>query len=164
MYFTTLRPGIRMAPCSNNGKTCALNVPAEGIMINKKPEDITPTGNPTLTKSEIFNLRRTIMSAEGSLKGWMSMGISMISFGFGIHEILMSLPSEVVKRDPAVISLFLISMGTIIIVYGAADYWLTIRWLHQDYGAHFNKVLMLFSLIMAIFGVIAFFRIVARII
>jgi uncharacterized membrane protein YidH (DUF202 family) len=133
-------------------------------MAKEKTKDINPKDNRALSTSEIFAMRRTVMAAESSLKSWASMGISLISFGFGIYEIIMSLSSEGLKRDPSWYVLFMIVMGTIALVYGAADYWLNMRWLNQNYGVHLNKVPLAFGLLMAIFGVAVFLRILARII
>ncbi len=132
-------------------------------MVKEKPNDINPTGSHSLSTNEIFAMHRTIMSVESSLKSWASMGISLISFGFGIYQIIESLSSEGLRGDPFWFVLFMIGMGTIALVYGAADYWLTMRWLNRDYGVHLNKVPLAFGLLMAIFGAAVILRIVARI-
>ena len=150
-----------MVICSKHGKIYAIAVPAEGIMVDQEPEDKSPISRPALIRRDLLAAKRTAFSAEGSFKGWIRTGLSMISFGFTIYNYLKTLSLEALgKNDPFEVGLFLIGVGTISILFGAAEYWETVHELHQDYGVPIRKVPLLFGLLIACFGIILFYRVV----
>lgn len=129
-------------------------------MVDPEPKDISPKSPPALIRRDILAAHRTAMAAEGSFKAWIRTGLSMIGFGFTIYNFLMSLPSEGLgKGDQVEVGLFLIGIGTISILFGAVEYWETVRELHEDYGVRIRKVPMLFGLLIAGLGIVLFFRI-----
>ena len=131
-----------------------------GIMAELEPKDASPTSHPELIIRDILAIKRTAIAAEGSFKGWMRTGLSLIGFGFTIYEFLLSLPAqELSKRDPVEVGLFMIGMGTVAILFGATEYWETMRELHQDYGLQIKKAPLLFGLLIAGFGIALFLRI-----
>ena len=135
-------------------------MPNEGIMVDPESRDTSPKSPPPLIRRDILAAHRTAMAAEGSFKAWIRTGLSMIGFGFTIYNFLMSLPLESLgKEDPVGVGLFMIGIGTISILFGAFEYWETMRGLHQDYGVKIRKVPLLFGLLIAGFGIVLFFRI-----
>ena len=66
------------------------------------------------------------------------------------------------KASPVEVGLFLIGMGTVSILFGAAEYWENMRELHEDYGIPIKKIPMLFGLLVAGFGAVLFFRIITH--
>ena len=143
-----------------HGKTYAIIVPNEGIMVDPESRDTSPKSPPPLIRRDILAAHRTAMAAEGSFKAWIRTGLSMIGFGFTIYNFLMSLPSEGLgKGDPVEVGLFLIGIGTISILFGAVEYWETVSELHEEYGVRVRKVPMLFGLLIAGLGIVLFFRI-----
>lgn len=132
-----------------------------GSMVDIEPDDTHPIDSrPALIRRDILAAKRTELSASNSLKGWIRTGLSLIGFGFTIYSFLISLPYQISKASPAEVGLFLIGMGTVSILFGAAEYWGTMRELHEDYGIPIKKIPMLFGLLVAAFGVVLFFRII----
>lgn len=130
-------------------------------MVDIEPDDTHPIDSrPALIRRDILAAKRTELSASNSLKGWIRTGLSLIGFGFTIYSFLISLPYQISKASPAEVGLFLIGMGTVSILFGAAEYRETMRELHEDYGIPMKKIPMLFGLLVAAFGVVLFFRII----
>ena len=70
---------------------------------------------------------RTLMAADRSLMAWVRTALSMISFGFTIYKILQGFAQSGTvlsgAAQPRVVGLFLIGLGTISVLMGAAEYW-----------------------------------------
>jgi putative membrane protein len=134
-----------------------------GNMVDIEPDDTNPIDSrPALIRRDILAAKRTELSASNSLKGWIRTGLSLIGFGFTIYSFLISLPNQFSKASPVEVGLFLIGMGTVSILFGAAEYWENMRELHEDYGIPIKKIPMLFGLLVAGFGAVLFFQIITH--
>jgi len=127
-----------------------------------EPKDTGLASRPSLSKRDFLAAGRTAMAAGRSFTGWTTTGTTIIAFGFTIYRYIMSLSEGLTRNDALGVGLFLIGIGTAVMLYGIADYWKTMRELHQDYGVQFRKTRLLFGLLVAGFGVFLFFTILIR--
>ena len=127
-----------------------------------EPKDTGTASRPSPSKRDFLAAGRTAMAAGRSFTGWTTTGTTIIAFGFTIYRYIMSLSEGLTRNDALGVGLFLIGIGTAVMLYGIADYWKTMRELHQDYGVQFRKTRLLFGLLMAGFGVFLFFTILIR--
>jgi uncharacterized membrane protein YidH (DUF202 family) len=115
---------------------------------------------PAISRLDILAAGRTAMAADRSFKNWTVTGITLIAFGFTIYQYILSLSKELTRNDALGIGLFLIGIGTVMIMYGAAEYWENMRELHQFYGVQLKKTNLLFGLAVVGFGIYLFFSII----
>ena len=132
----------------------------ESIRAKLKTKGKEPISRPAISRLDILAAGRTAMAADRSFKNWTVTGITLIAFGFTIYRYILSLSEELTRNDALGIGLFLIGLGTVMIMYGAAEYWENMRELHQFYGVQLKKTNLLFGLAVAGFGIYLFFGII----
>ena len=81
---------------------------------------------------------RTIMAADRSLMAWLRTGLSLIGFGFTIYKFLEYLQSQGTqltfrKAGPRDIGLFLLSLGTVSLIFAIFDYWRSLKKMSKEY-------------------------------
>lgn len=111
-------------------------------------------------------VKRTLMSIDQTLMSWLRTALSMITFGFTIYTVLQNfkdkgatLPNEYSPRN---VGLFLVGLGTIAMIMGAAEYWGSIKQLQQIERVRFLRPAFIISLCISAMGVMLFVGIVAR--
>jgi putative membrane protein len=108
---------------------------------------------------------RTIMAADRTLMAWIRTALSLLSFGFTIYKILQEVEKSVSlpqQESPRNIGVILAVAGTVAMVMGTIEYWLTLHELQQDHHFwHFRPALIM-ALLMCISGIILIFGILAR--
>ena len=80
-----------------------------------------------LTLSDRLSIRRTILSVDRTLLSWTRTAIAFIGFGFTIYKLFEEiakggLVEGVRPQTPRNLGLFLISIGTLCLVFMLADY------------------------------------------
>lgn len=131
-------------------------------MANLESKDTSPTGSPAPSRRDILAADRTAMAAGRSYAAWTGTALSLIGFGFTIYSFLISLQVKLFKFDPVEVGLFMIGIGTAMMLYGVSEYWKTMNELYRDYGVRFRKTALLFGLMTAGFGIALFFIIAIR--
>ena len=115
---------------------------------------------PELSRSDALAVRRTVMAAESSLRGWMGTGVTLIGFGFTIFEFLKTVRSgQLGENEPLEVGILLMGIGMFSIIFGSIEYWSTMRELHQEYGVRFVKVYLITALLFVGIGVVLILRI-----
>ncbi len=132
-----------------------------GVFMSMPPsQDESQTDYPELSRSDALAVRRTVMAAESSLRGWMGTGVTLIGFGFTIFEFLKSVRSgQLGENEPLEVGILLMSIGMFSIIFGSIEYWSTMRELHQEYGVRFVKVYLITALLFVAIGVVLILRI-----
>lgn len=74
-----------------------------------------------------FAVHRTVFAADRSLMAWVRTGLAIIGFGYTIYKIIESFGGETGPETAYKAGLFLISWGTLTIVFGCVEYWQAIR-------------------------------------
>ena len=99
---------------------------------------------------------RTVMAAERTLMAWIRTSLSMLSFGFTIYKILDALqeggtilPQE---NTPQNAGLFLAVAGTLAIVMGTIEYWMTLRQLQLLEHFRLGRPALLMALLICVSG------------
>lgn len=109
---------------------------------------------------------RTLMAADRTLMAWVRTALSMISFGFTIYKVLQGFTDAGVHLahpdTPRRVGLFLTGMGTVSMVLGAIEYWLTIKGLRDYQPASVWRPTFFIALIMALSGSFVFLSIIIR--
>jgi putative membrane protein len=81
---------------------------------------------------------RTIMAADRSLMAWLRTGLSLIGFGFTIYKFLEYVAAQGTQMTfreagPRDIGLFLLSLGTLSLVFAVIDYWKSLKKLSKEF-------------------------------
>jgi putative membrane protein len=81
---------------------------------------------------------RTIMAADRSLMAWLRTGLSLIGFGFTIFKFLEYVAAQGTqitfrKTGPRDIGLFLLSLGTLSLIFAIIDYWKSMKKMGKEY-------------------------------
>lgn len=97
-------------------------------------------------------LNRTLMAASRSLMAWVRTGLSMIGFGFTIYKFLSGEGPGLSPRDRASVGLFLIVLGNLSLLFGAIDYWQTVRVLRRTYHCTYRKYLLILAALLGRLG------------
>lgn len=104
--------------------------------------------------------RRTLMAIDRTLMAWLRTALSMISFGFTIYKILQSFQAEggaLPRADtPRNIGLFLIGLGSLAIVMGAVEYWVSMRELQHATHVRLLRASFIMALLIAALGIVLF--------
>jgi putative membrane protein len=104
--------------------------------------------------------RRTLMAIDRTLMAWLRTALSMISFGFTIYKILQTFQAEgmaLPRADtPRNIGMFLIGLGTLAIVLGAVEYWVSIRELQHETHVRLVRASFIMALLIAALGIVLF--------
>lgn len=129
------------------------------------------TGEVKMSANEMAQIRtelaakRTIMAADRTLMAWLRTSLSLISFGFTIYKVLQGVESAggllTKTHTPQSIGLFLTGMGTIAMIMGTFEYWMSIKELHQ-FNVRFKRSSILMALGMAVIGLLTFISIITR--
>lgn len=106
------------------------------------------------------------MAADRTLMAWIRTALSMISFGFTIYKVLQGFTDAGVHlahpNSPRVVGLFLTGMGTVSMVLGTIEYWLTISMLREYEVVSLRRPSFFIALIMACSGSFVFVSIIIR--
>ncbi len=109
--------------------------------------------------------KRSMMAADRTLMAWLRTSLSLISFGFTIYKVLQGIESAggmlPKTHTPESIGLFLTGMGTIAMVMGTIEYWISIKELHQ-FNVRFKRSTIVMAVVMATIGLVTFVSIVTR--
>ena len=109
--------------------------------------------------------KRSMMAADRTLMAWLRTSLSLISFGFTIYKVLQGIESTggmlPKTHTPESIGLFLTGMGTIAMVMGTVEYWISIKELHQ-FNVRFKRSTIVMAIVMAAIGLFTFISIVTR--
>ncbi|HEY2024516.1 YidH family protein [Paraburkholderia sp.] len=109
---------------------------------------------------------RTLMAADRTLMAWIRTALSMISFGFTIYKVLQGFTEAGVHlahpHSPRTVGLFLTGMGTVSMVMGTIEYWLTIVGLRQYQPVSIWRPTFFVALVMACSGSFVFLSIIIR--
>jgi len=110
---------------------------------------------------------RTRLAAERTLMAWIRTGFSMISFGFTLFKFFQYLnEGEGQKRPlhgPRNMGLFLIALGTLSIVLGAAEHRRVLKQLGEMSGERPWSLALTIAILVALLGILAFAGIFARV-
>lgn len=98
-------------------------------------------------------LDRTLMAASRSLMAWIRTGLSMIGFGFTIYKFLSSEGPGLAARDPVAVGLFLILLGNLSLVFGAIEYWQTVKDLRRKYHCTYRKYPLILAALLGGLGI-----------
>jgi putative membrane protein len=107
------------------------------------------------------------MAADRTLMAWIRTALSMLSFGFTIYKVLEGLLSDEKIRAtsaPVVAGLVLVGMGTVAMVLGTIEYWLTLNELNQQHRFSLSKPQLMMALLMSAAGIAMFVGIAAHVI
>ena len=109
-------------------------------------------------------IERTILASVNSIQAWIRTSLSMIGFGFTIYKFLQSLQNDGLSlmrpQTPRNVGLILIGLGTLSIVFGMLDYWLTHRGLQKKYGFRIKIYPIVLALLIVILGLLLFITII----
>ena len=100
---------------------------------------------------------RTRAAAERTLMSWIRTSLSMVSFGFGIDTFFRSLrrseglPPRPISSDSVVLGLFLVGLGTVILILGAVQQYLYLHNAREEMKPIETPGPMTFSLGVAVF-------------
>ncbi len=111
-------------------------------------------------------VHRTVMAADRSLMAWIRTALSMISFGFTIYKLLEgfqhgggALPHTETPRNAGLV---LVGLGTISMLLGSIEYWLTLRDLAHTMVVRLWRPAFVIALVMSVTGMLLFFSIILR--
>lgn len=113
-----------------------------------------------------FATRRTLMAADRTLLAWIRTALSMISFGFTIYRVLQEFEKAgALPRpgSPRHIGLFLVGLGTLSMLVGSIEYWLTLREVGRCAPVRLWRPSFAIALVLSIAGVLTFFGIFDRV-
>ena len=113
-----------------------------------------------------FATRRTLMAADRTLLAWIRTALSMISFGFTIYRVLQGFEKAGgLSRpgSPRDIGLFLVGLGTVSMLAGSIEYWLTLREMERSEPVRLWRPSFVIALVLSLAGVLTFFGIVHRV-
>jgi putative membrane protein len=109
---------------------------------------------------------RTLMASDRTLMAWIRTALSMISFGFTIYKVLEGFADAGVHlahpHSPRVVGLFLTGMGTVSMLLGTIEYWLSVVNLRTYQQVSLIRPTFIIALVMALSGAFAFISIVTR--
>ncbi|MEI8185851.1 MAG: DUF202 domain-containing protein [Chlorobiaceae bacterium] len=132
-------------------------------------EEIQMTPEELSMRRTELSIERTVMSASRTLMGWVRTALSLISFGFTIHKILQTAIANVEyglfkSQGPRRVVLILIGLGTVSVILGAADYFLTLRRLNELSSREYSPFNFSFCMGVAIglFGLFLFVTILTH--
>ncbi|MFO7597514.1 MAG: DUF202 domain-containing protein [Desulfocurvibacter africanus] len=83
--------------------------------------------DPSLSLGDRLSIRRTMLSTDRTLLSWTRTAISFIGFGFTIYKVFEAIVRQglvegVRPQTPRNLGLFLISIGTLCLMFMLADY------------------------------------------
>ncbi|KQY30277.1 hypothetical protein ASD38_13470 [Caulobacter sp. Root487D2Y] len=108
---------------------------------------------------------RTVLAADRTLMAWLRTSLSMLSFGFTIYKFLeTAAKAGALERpeSPRRVGLFLVSMGTVAMIVGLLDYWVTLKAIERTGPFRLGRSVLFMSLLMAVAGVVLFAAIIKR--
>jgi putative membrane protein len=108
---------------------------------------------------------RTVLAADRTLMAWLRTSLSMLSFGFTIYKFLeTAAKAGALERpeSPRRVGLFLVSMGTVAMIVGLLDYWVTLKAIERTGPFRLGRSVLFMSLLMAVAGVALFAAIIKR--
>jgi putative membrane protein len=99
-------------------------------------------------------LDRTLMAASRSLMAWVRTGLSMIGFGFTIYKFLSSEGPGLTARNPVTVGMFLMFLGNLSLLFGAIEYWQTVRRLRRTYHCTYRKYPLILAALLGGLGIV----------
>jgi putative membrane protein len=118
------------------------------------------------TESPNLNVLNTLMSLDRTLMSWIRTSLSFYSFGFALYKILAEVREagrlQLNDNAPRNYGLLLILTGTVAMVMGTGQYWLTLNELRQLQPIRFARGTFLMALWMCFTGVFLFGSVLIR--
>lgn len=130
-------------------------------------EELTPEvpdkGTELAEERTDLAIKRTVIAAERTLMAWVRTSISMISFGFTIYkffEYLIEAQNQVPKRliGPQQLALFLISIGTLMLVAAIIHHMKFIKSLETPKVSGWSLVVIV-AILTVLIGLWAFYNV-----
>jgi putative membrane protein len=113
-----------------------------------------------------LSIQRTVMAADRTLMAWIRTALSMISFGFTIYKIIEGLqPGDALyggDLDGRRSGLILSGLGTLCIIVGIVEYFMTVRDIRSHYPAVRWRYSLVIAGIMLVIGLVIFLLIWTR--
>src|SRR5262245_39809673 len=110
---------------------------------------------------------RTLMAANRTLMAWVRTSLSMLSFGFTIYKILQEVQraggAQAQNNPPRDAGVFLAIAGTLAMVMGTVEYWLTLRQLYLLQHFSFAQPTLIMAVLICISGVVLCIGIASRV-
>ena len=118
------------------------------------------------TRTELA-AKRTVMAADRSLMAWVRTALSMISFGFTLYKVLEGFheSGQLVfahRQTPQTVGLFLTGLGTLSVVLGGIEYWVTLKEMRKITPFRLLRPSFAIAVIMCTAGGFIFVSIVLR--
>jgi len=129
--------------------------------VQKTSNELSAERTHLSTERTDLSIERTAMAAGRTLMSWIRTALSMISFGFTIYKFLEAAThgnpvGAIGAQGPRRLGLFLIALGVVSVVLGAADYSHTLMRLNQLSTTHHRIINVTFSVAVVI-GLLGFF-------
>jgi putative membrane protein len=130
------------------------------------------TESEKLSSNELAQMRtelatsRNLMASDRTLMAWVRTSLALNSFGFTIYKVLIAFQQGGgqlrQEQTPRNIGLFLTGLGTFAMLMGTAEYWQTLKELHQIKDFRLTRPSLIMALIMSVMGVFLFVSIMTR--
>jgi putative membrane protein len=128
--------------------------------------DTKSTLDPLRKAEPDLGVLRTMMAADRTLMAWIRTSLSMLSFGYTIYKVLEEI-HEIGKipvrvEAPRNAGILLTVSGTVALVMGVAEYWVTLRSLSRSYPFKPLRPSLVMSIVLACAGVLLSVGIITR--
>lgn len=126
-----------------------------------------PGGQPFNPKTELAK-KRNRAAAERTLMAWIRTSLALISFGFGIDQIVAALNSAVGVNNPIRLSRFLglsfIALGTLAMLATAVQHRQELRHIQQEYYTYVpeRSISLIVASALFVIGLLAFVGILMK--
>jgi putative membrane protein len=104
-----------------------------------------------------LGVMRTMMAADRTMMAWIRTSLSMLTFGYTIYKVLQEIQEigRIAIRDtaPRNAGLLLTVTGTLALVTGIAEYWVTLMFLRRSYMFRLARPSLIMSILLAGAGV-----------
>jgi putative membrane protein len=107
---------------------------------------------------------RTALAASRSLMAWVRTGLSMIGFGFTIYKFIQAFADQFSPGAARTVGIFLITLGTVSVIFGCIEYWQTAREIRDEYHEDMRKFPLLAAGLIGLLGVLLLGSVAFRIV
>ena len=116
----------------------------------------TPTKSSNVLAEERTGLAvyRTALAASRSLMAWVRTGLSMIGFGFTIYKFMQASADQFRPDAARTVGIFLITLGTVSVIFGCIEYWQTAREIRDEYHEDMRKFPLLAAALIGLLSVL----------